>query len=372
MLFRSNRVLKVLDDYERESGQKLNREKTSLFFSKNTDKEIQEEIKNNFSAQIIHKHERYLGLPTLVGRGKKKAFNWIKDQVGRKITGWKGELLSNAGKEVLIKAIAQATTTYTMSCFKLSDFLCRELNSIVSQFWWGQKNNERKMTWISWENMCTPKVEGETGFKDLKAFNLALLAKQGWRISQNPDSLTHKVFKARYFAKGSFMDAQVGKKQSYVWRSIMVAKETIKVGSKWIIGNGRKVNIWCDRWLRLADSFKVLSPQGHNTKVVKVAQLIDNVTGTWKAELIKETFLPHEVDNILSIPLSPRLPKDSRVWAWSKNGFFKVRSAYEVPLKLLKTSTPRTSGDSSDKAKAAEFCKGLWKIDCPNKIKHFL
>ena len=209
-----NRVLKVLDDYERESGQKLNREKTSLFFSKNTDKEIQEEIKNSFGTQIIHKHEQYLGLPTLVGRGKKKAFNWIKDQVGRKITGWKGELLSNAGKEVLIKAVAQATTTYTMSCFKLPDFLCRELNSMVSQFWWGQKNKERKMAWISWENMCTLEVEGRMGFKDLKAFNLALLAKQGWRISQNPDSLTHKVFKARYFAEGSFMDALVGKKPS--------------------------------------------------------------------------------------------------------------------------------------------------------------
>ena len=52
-----NRVLKVLDDHEKELGQKLNREKTSLFFSKNTDKEIQEEIKNNFSAQIIDKHE---------------------------------------------------------------------------------------------------------------------------------------------------------------------------------------------------------------------------------------------------------------------------------------------------------------------------
>ena len=52
-----NRVLKVLDDHEKELGQKLNREKTSLFFSKNTDKEIQEEIKNSFGAQIIHKHE---------------------------------------------------------------------------------------------------------------------------------------------------------------------------------------------------------------------------------------------------------------------------------------------------------------------------
>ena len=70
------------------------------------------------------------------------------------------------------------------------------------------------MAWISWENMCTLEVEGRMGFKDLKAFNLALLAKQGWRISQNPDSLTHKVFKARYFAEGSFMDALVGKKPS--------------------------------------------------------------------------------------------------------------------------------------------------------------
>ena len=152
----------------------------------------------------------------------------------------------------------------------------------------------------------------------------------------------------------------------------MAAKETIEVGSKWLIGNGRKVNIWCDRWLPLADSFKVLSPQGHNTEVVKVAQLIDGVIRTWKAELIKETFLPHKADSILSIPLSPRLPEDSRVWAWSKNGFFTVRSAYRVSLKLLKTSTPRTNGDSSNKAKEAQFWKGLWKIDYPNKIKHFL
>ena len=45
-----SRVLKVLDDYERESGQKLNREKTSLFFSKNTSRETQQEIKDSFRA----------------------------------------------------------------------------------------------------------------------------------------------------------------------------------------------------------------------------------------------------------------------------------------------------------------------------------
>ena len=85
------------------------------------------------------------------------------------------------------------------------------------------------------------------GFKDLKAFNLALLAKQGWRLSKNSDSLTYRVFKAKYFAGSSFLEAQVGKKPSYVWRIIMAAKETVEKGSRWCVGNGRTVEIWRDR-----------------------------------------------------------------------------------------------------------------------------
>ena len=76
------KVTKILEDYERESGQKLNKEKTSLFFSKNTSVEVKEMVKEMFGAEIIHQHERYLGLPPLVGKGKRKAFNRIKDQVG--------------------------------------------------------------------------------------------------------------------------------------------------------------------------------------------------------------------------------------------------------------------------------------------------
>ena len=178
----ASRVMKLLEDYEGDSGQRLNKEKTSLFFSKNTSREVQDQVKSLFGAQIIRHHERYLGLPPLVRKGKRKAFNRIKDMVGRKIAGWKGKLLSNVGREILIKVVAQATPTYTMSCFKLPVTLCKELNSMVSKFWWGQKDKERKMAWISWEKLCMPKMEGVMGFRNLNTFNLALLAKQGWRI----------------------------------------------------------------------------------------------------------------------------------------------------------------------------------------------
>ena len=84
-----------------------------------------------------------------MGRGKKKAFNRIKDQMGRKIAGWKGKLLSRAEKEILIKAVTLAAPTYTISCFRISDSLCKELNAMVWNFWWWQKENERKMAWVS-------------------------------------------------------------------------------------------------------------------------------------------------------------------------------------------------------------------------------
>lgn len=173
---------RVLEIYEKASGQQLNRAKTSLYFSRNTPKEIQEEIKRRFGAQVIKQHEKYLGLPSLVGKNKRGTFNDIKEKIGKKLAGWKEKMLSKAGKEVLIKVVAFAIPTYTMSCFKLPNSLCDEITSMIRNFWWGQRHEERKIPWISWENLCEPKGDGGLGFKNLKLFNLALLAKQGWQL----------------------------------------------------------------------------------------------------------------------------------------------------------------------------------------------
>lgn len=202
----------MLEEYEGDSRQKLNKEKTSLFFSKNTPRETQEYVQQRFGAQTVHHHEKYRGLPPLIGKGKRKAFSRIKEQVGWHVANWKGKLLSNVGREILIKVVAQTMPTYTMSCFKVLDTLCNELNSMISNFSWGQKDKERKMAWISWKKLCTPKDRGAMGFRDLTAVNLALLAKQGWRIQKNQSSLVHRVFKAKYFAKSSFMEAKVGRR----------------------------------------------------------------------------------------------------------------------------------------------------------------
>ena len=78
---------KVLCAYEQASGQQLNRTKTSLFFSPNTTKEIQDEIRVRFGAQVIRQHEKYLGLPSLVGRNKKNTFKEVKTKLAKKLAG---------------------------------------------------------------------------------------------------------------------------------------------------------------------------------------------------------------------------------------------------------------------------------------------
>ena len=66
-------------------------------------------------------------------------------------------------------------------------------------------DGKTKMTWLSWEKVYTPKKVGGLGFRDLKVFNLAFLANQGWWLQTNMSSLAHRVLKAHYFSDSDFL-----------------------------------------------------------------------------------------------------------------------------------------------------------------------
>ena len=98
-------LLNILANYESASGQQINKTKTTLFFSKSTKVDMQNRIKDMLGVMVVQQYEKYLGLSSLVGRNKKESFTHIKQQIWKKLQGWESKLLSQAGREILIKLL---------------------------------------------------------------------------------------------------------------------------------------------------------------------------------------------------------------------------------------------------------------------------
>ncbi|XP_062013973.1 uncharacterized protein LOC133730390 [Rosa rugosa] len=352
----------VIDTYGRASGQLVNFNKSSVVFSKNVQVDVQDEVASFLGVDIVESHEKYLGLPTYVGRKKTATFQYIKDNLAKKLKHWQGKLLSGAGKDILIWVVAQALPTYAMSVFQLTKKFCEDLEQMCARFWWGSTEDKRKIHWKAWEALCHPKEEGGLGFRSLTDFNMAMLAKQVWRIASNQESLIARIYKARYFPESSFWEAPAHNAPSYSWRSIFASRELLKTGSYWQIGTGVSVRVWSDVWI---PGFPNLVPNTDSPlfdENMTVSELLC-APGRWDEEKVLAVFTIEVADAVLTIPLTRRLVHDRIVWRLEKKGEFSVKTAYRHAFStsverpgILETTT-------------IQFWKKLWQANIPCTAK---
>jgi hypothetical protein len=97
--------------------------------------------------------------------------------------------------------------------------------------------------------MMLMKKDGGLGYKDLHSFNMAMLAKQGWRLLTEPDSLCVRVLKASYYPDALVLHAQPSSGMSYTWRSILRGVELLREGVIKRVGDGVSIDCWRDPWL---------------------------------------------------------------------------------------------------------------------------
>jgi hypothetical protein len=95
--------------------------------------------------------------------------------------------------------------------------------------------------------MC--KEHGGLGFRHMYSFNLAMLGKQGWKVLTNHDTILYKVFKAKYYPRERFLEANLGHNPSYIWRSIHASQVVVRTGLIWRLGNDMNIHVWSQRWL---------------------------------------------------------------------------------------------------------------------------
>ncbi|XP_019180182.1 PREDICTED: uncharacterized protein LOC109175373 [Ipomoea nil] len=328
-------VKQCLELYEKLSGQSINYHKSSICCSKNTTDEERDEVAAVFGVAQANDFGKYLGLPSFIGKNKKQVFAFIEEKIRQRVGSWNKKLLSQAGKEILLKTVAQAMPTFSMGVFLLTDSLCVALQRTMNRYYWEKGGTGGGgIHWMAWDRLSRPKVAGGLGFKDLKAFNLAMLGKQAWRFLTKPESLAAKVYKARYYPKSNFIDATVGNNPSYCWRSIMAAHGLVCGGIKRRIGNG-------------------------GTTMIGVSGLIDQDTRTWDLDILNDIFDPVDVNRIRRVPVCPDY-EDSWYWYKEHNGSYSVKSAYRSVVGEIQNNTGFNRWNA------------LWKLEVPPRWKTFL
>lgn len=347
--------------YEKMSGQSVNFNKSCMVFSRNVGAHEASLVAAELGVLIVDSIGKYLGLPLGVGKNKKEVLGYLETKLKQRIGGWNKRILSRAGKEILLKCVAQALPTYTMSIYHLPITFCSNLEKIMNRFWWETKSSGGGgVHWLSWSRMCVPKKLGGLGFKRLHEFNLALLAKQGWRFLTQPDSLATKIFKARYFADGSFLQAKLGANPSYVWRSIFASQELLQRGCYRRIGNGRTTNIWGEPWLPDKDAPLLVTPRSEFHGLATVSSLIDPETSDWDVPLLNEMFCDRDVELIRKIPVSLSY-EDQWCWRDDIRGIYTVKHGYKL----------NTVGAGVELSPFTSWSR-LWKSRFPPKVLNFI
>ena len=193
-----------------------------------------------------------------------------------------------AAKETLIKAVAQALPTHVMGIFKLPMGFHEDYMKIIRSFWWGEEEDQRRVHWASWETLTKPKERGGMGFRDTSLFNQALLARQAWRLIQNPDSLAARLMKAVYNPRVNLIDTVFRKDASPAWHGIEHGLELLKEGVVWRVGEGKSIRTWRDNWI--PRNYGLTPTPGRvNDRHRKVSQLC-NADNTWNETLIRRIF----------------------------------------------------------------------------------
>ena len=156
-------IMEVLDNFCNLSGQTVSEAKSRVYFSPNVDQDNKEAVSDIFDFHQTECLGKYLGFPIKHRRGNNQDFGFVVDRVKSKLAGWKANLLSMAGRAVLIQASSSAIPTYVIQSNLLPNKVLEGVDRVNRNFLWGSAENKRKLHLVGWKKVTKPKEEGGLG-----------------------------------------------------------------------------------------------------------------------------------------------------------------------------------------------------------------
>ncbi|KAL3839320.1 hypothetical protein ACJIZ3_023911 [Penstemon smallii] len=359
-------IFTTLDKFSSWSGQIINHEKSFTHFSRNVDVTFKNDLTARFNLKECDHKSKHLGLPFCKPKSKSKAFNEIISKLQLKLNGWKCKNLSQAGRTILVKTVAQSLPIYPMSTFLLPKSICSTLDKIIRKFWWGSNDKGNSLMLKSWSTICLPKSKGGLEFRKTEDFNRALVTKLTWKVASNDNELWVEVLKGKYLQDTNLLDSDKDfKAASWVWKDIVSCKQEINFGACFSIHQNSSVHIWSKPWIPSLPGFiptpipnTLLSFNDFST----VSQLFCYSRVSWDVDILLNLFPSEVVLEIRKINISPPTSHEKLFWSPSKSGKFTSKSCY-LSSQAKRFPTLNTT--------TASLFKNIWNTKLHNRLKFF-
>nr|XP_027097552.1 uncharacterized protein LOC113717098 [Coffea arabica] len=266
------RVMRVLDAYQRSSGQMLNVQKSGYLVHPSLSVARRRVIESitGFSRQAFP--TRYLGFPLYIGR-------------------------------LMPKAV-----------FRIIERAC-------ANFLWGSSEEGFRYHWIGWNKLCFPPEEGGVGFRRLRDVYTAFSYKLWWQF-RTGSSLWTTFMRAKYCWGIHPCQAERKLFASATWRRMQDVSRQVELSMLWLVQDG-SCHFWYDNWLGSGALF-LRAPV-----VLNLSFRDFIIQGHWNVHLLSQV-LPMDITAVvLSKSVPDEQSADEVVWMPARSGKFSLASAYQ-------------------------------------------
>ena len=218
---------RLLLDFCESSDQLMSATKSKTWFPPRTPRHIKEQVAGILGLPTTDRIGTYLGMPIFTTRWTASSYQYLVDNIRKRIEGWQAKYLSMAGRATFIKASITLVPIYAMKIALLSQKICHHIDTLSCHLLWGNTDHHRGCHTINWETVTLPKEVGGLGISSTRHRNQAILMNQAWRLYSDPTSLWALVLQAKYFPHATMFTSPRTARRSYIWTALWLGAELL-------------------------------------------------------------------------------------------------------------------------------------------------
>ncbi|XP_044452145.1 uncharacterized protein [Triticum aestivum] len=239
----------ILHNFSLATGLTINFEK-STFAPIHVDPHSATLMASSLGCTVASFPQNYLGLPLSTHKLRLLDFHPMIAKVDKRLAGWRGHLLSAAGRAVLVKSVIRALPTYAMSAMLLPAGTILEIDKRCRAFFWaGDDTVNGGQCKVAWDEVCAPICKGGLGFRCLRTHNICLLLKSLSKI-HCPGNATWETWLANTYGwAGGHYIGDTHRLHTNVWKDLTSGLPFFRSITHVNIGNSISTAFWLDLWI---------------------------------------------------------------------------------------------------------------------------